>query len=70
MSNRAKTSAIFLMAAMLLSGCGVRGALDKPSASGAGPTPTSTADADSGQGKKVGDTPKPHKPFILDGILE
>ena len=38
--------------------------------SGAANAPASdTATADSGQGKKEGEAPKPHKDFILDGLL-
>ena len=70
MSSQVKTALIVLATAGLLAGCGVRGALDKPSASGAPPASSQTADADSGQGKKAGDAPKPHKGFILDGLLE
>jgi len=60
---------IVSVATAVLAGCGVRGALEKPSASGAAPA-DETAQADSGQGKKAGETPKPHKGFILDGLLE
>lgn len=55
-----------LTVAFALAGCGVRGALESPSAAGAS---DKTAQADSGQGKKEGDAPKPHKDFILDGLL-
>jgi predicted small lipoprotein YifL len=67
--SRAKSALILLAAATLLAACGVRGALERPSASGAA-APTATADADSGQGKKAGEAPKPHKGFVLDGLLE
>jgi predicted small lipoprotein YifL len=69
MATGIRIGVIAFAAAVLLAGCGVRGALEKPSASGAAPA-EDTAQADSGQGKKAGDTPKPHKPFILDKILE
>ena len=70
MLSRTKTALILLATASLLAGCGVRGALERPSASGTGEAaPTATADADSGQGKKADATPKPHKDFILDGLL-
>ncbi len=68
--SRAKTAVIVVALASVVSACGVRGTLDRPSASVDGPKPTTTADADSGQGKKASDTPKPHKGFILDGLLE
>jgi predicted small lipoprotein YifL len=51
--------------AAMLAGCGVRGSLDAPAADKAEPT----ADASSGQGKPEGATEKPHKGFILDGLL-
>ena len=70
MLSRAKTTLILIATASALAACGVRGTLDRPSAAVDGPAPTTTADADSGQGKKAGDTPKPHKSFILDGLLE
>ena len=54
-----------LIAGALLAGCGVRGNLDTPKADG---TPA-TATADSGQGKPEGAAPRPHKGFILDGLL-
>jgi predicted small lipoprotein YifL len=50
--------------ALALTGCGVRGSLETPKAA-----PEPTASADSGQGKPEGDTPKAHKPFVLDGLL-
>jgi predicted small lipoprotein YifL len=49
---------------LALAGCGVRGSLETPKA-----TPEPTASADSGQGKPEGETPKEHKPFVLDGLL-
>ena len=70
MLSLAKTTLICVAACVLLAACGVRGTLDRPSASADGAAPTTSADADSGQGKKAGDTPKPHKGFILDGLLE
>ena len=69
MLSRTKTVFIVLAVASLLAACGVRGALDKPSASGAAPA-DQTAQADSGQGKNAGEAPKPHKGFILDKLLE
>ena len=47
-----------------LSACGVRGSLESPDAK-----TEDTASADSGQGKKEGAALKPHKPFILDGLI-
>ena len=54
-----------LMLAVVLGGCGVRGSLENPGKAES----QSTASADSGQGKKEGEAPKPHKGFILDGLL-
>ena len=51
--------------AAMLAGCGVRGNLDAPAADKAEPT----ADASSGQGKPQGQGDKPHKGFVLDGLL-
>lgn len=51
--------------AVLLSGCGIRGSLENPQKAES----KQTATADSGQGKKEGEAPKPHKDFILDGLL-
>lgn len=68
--SRAKTVLVLVATTGLLVGCGVRGTLDRPSASVDGSPPVTTADADSGQGKKAGETPKPHKGFILDSLLE
>lgn len=68
-TGRLRAAGLVLAAASLLGACGVRGTLDKPSSS-EGPAPTATADADSGQGKKKDEAPKPHKSFVLDGLLE
>jgi predicted small lipoprotein YifL len=51
--------------AATLAGCGVRGSLENPAKAEA----KSTASADSGQGKKESEAPKPHKDFILDGLI-
>jgi predicted small lipoprotein YifL len=53
--------------AIVASGCGVRGSLKLPPDAKA--KQKQTAAADSGQGKPAGKAPKPHKPFILDGLL-
>lgn len=58
-------AAFGIMLALLLGACGTRGSLENP----AKPEAQSHASADSGQGKKEGDAPKPHKGFILDGLL-
>lgn len=48
--------------ALVLAGCGVKGSLETPRAE-------TTAEAQSGQGKPEGAAPKPHKGFVLDGLL-
>ena len=66
-----KTVLIVFAAAGVLAGCGVRGTLDRPSASASGePAPIATADADSGQGKKADAAAKPHQGFFLDWLLK
>jgi predicted small lipoprotein YifL len=60
----------FLLAAIgatLVAGCGVRGSLELPPEAKAAESRTATAD--SGQGKPAGAAPKPHKDFILDGLI-
>ena len=71
MLSQTRTVVILLAAACVLGGCGVRGALERPSAAAGGETaPTTTANADSGQGKKIDEAAKPHKDFILDGLIK
>lgn len=64
-SRWARTGAIIgvMALAMATGGCGVRGSLENPAKDNA------TATADSGQGKKESEAPKPHKDFILDGLI-
>ena len=69
MQNGTARPAVLILAslalAVLAGGCGVRGSLENPvKAEG-----QATATADSGQGKKEGEAPKPHKGFILDGLI-
>lgn len=52
---------------MLLAGCGLKGPLELPPEAKA--QNQTTASADSGQGKSEAAAPKPHKPFILDGLI-
>jgi predicted small lipoprotein YifL len=59
--------ALLAFVASSLAGCGVRGSLEPPPEAKA--TAETTATADSGQGKAEGTAPKPHKGFILDGLL-
>jgi predicted small lipoprotein YifL len=54
-------------AAVLLAGCGLKGPLELPPEAKA--QNQTTASADSGQGKSEAAAPKPHKDFILDGLL-
>jgi predicted small lipoprotein YifL len=56
-----------LLLSSMLGACGVKGPLETP-IEAKGPQ-QATAQADSGQGKAEGAAPKPHKPFILDGLL-
>lgn len=65
MPSAFKIIALAAVAALALAGCGVRGSLDAPEGAAADPT----AKADSGMGKPEGATGKPHKPFVLDGLL-
>ena len=66
--SHALKSAIFLALAVLaLAGCGIRGALEPPP--DAQTTTDTTASADSGQGKAENEAPKPHKGFVLDGLI-
>lgn len=55
--------ATFLAAGV--AGCGVRGSLESPDRQSG----EKTATAESGQGKKEGEAPKPHRSFVLDGLL-
>lgn len=54
-----------VLLALALAGCGVRGSLESPPEAKA----DNTATAASGQGKPEGAALKPHKPFILDGLI-
>ena len=72
-----KTTAMLVGACLVavtlaLGGCGLRGPLVMPKDDifpQAAAAPIETAPAESGQGKPEGAAPKPHKPFILDGLL-
>ncbi|MGH6816056.1 MAG: lipoprotein [Hyphomicrobiaceae bacterium] len=55
--------------AMGLAGCGVRGSLEQPVDAKVQTKDAATATAESGQGKPEGKAPKPHRDFILDGLL-
>ena len=60
-----------MLAALLLAGtvagCGVRGALEAPTDAKVAGEATSADQADSGANSAA--KPKPHKPFIFDGLL-
>jgi len=51
--------------AFALGGCGLKGSLESPPEAKA----EATAEAQSGQGKAENAAPKPHKPFVLDGLI-
>ena len=59
-----RLAAVALLCAAL-GACGIKGGLDAPPEAKA----DNTATAESGQGKAEGAAAKPHKPFILDGLL-
>lgn len=65
MAGHAKISLATLLAALLVAGCGVKGSLEPPP----GAKSDVAATASSGQGKKEGEAPKPHRDFLLDGLL-
>ncbi len=67
MRNAAKVLGVAAAAAMLVAGCGLKGPLESPPDAKA--QNQATASADSGQGKSEEAAPKPHKGFILDGLL-
>jgi predicted small lipoprotein YifL len=65
MGNAARLSLLLMLCALGLAACGVRGSLDIPPEAKA----DQTATAESGQGKPEGATRKPHKDFVLDGLI-
>ena len=67
MRNAGRLGMCCTVLALGLAGCGVRGSLELPPEAKA--EQTQTAQAESGQGKPAGAAPKPHKPFLLDGLL-
>ncbi|MFM1814854.1 MAG: hypothetical protein RLZ98_1549 [Pseudomonadota bacterium] len=68
MQSLLRNALIVLAAGLLLAGCGVRGNLDPPAEVKA--EQQSAATADSGQGKPAGEAPKPHRTFLLDGLIQ
>ncbi len=67
MGNAVRVLIMAVAAAALLSGCGVRGSLEAPPEARAAGTNTSGEPED--PGKDSAATPKPHRGFILDGLL-
>lgn len=67
MRTGAKAVIVAGLAALALAGCGVRGSLDAPEEAKATGTATSAAAADAGSTSAA--PPKPHRGFILDGLL-
>ncbi len=67
-SRTHRVAVCIVLAAGLLTGCGVRGGLEYPPESQADQQTGATAD--SGQGKPAGAAPKPHQGFILDKLLQ
>ncbi|MGE5511644.1 MAG: LPS translocon maturation chaperone LptM [Bacteroidota bacterium] len=65
MHRSVKISLLMALFALGLVGCGVRGSLELPPEAKA----DKTASAESGQGKSEGETAKPHKGFVLDGLI-
>ena len=61
-----KIAVVLIAWGLVLAGCGLRGPIQMPVDATAQQT---TATADSGQGKPEGATAKPHKAFVLDGLL-
>ncbi len=63
--GRVSVLGILVATALIVAGCGVRGSLEAPPS----PKADTTAQAESGQGKPQGAAPKPHRDFVLDGLL-
>lgn len=60
-----RLSLLLALCALGVGACGVRGSLDRPPEAKA----DATATAQSGQGKPEGAAGKPHKDFVLDGLI-
>ncbi len=65
MRNAFRLSLLLTLCAIGLAACGVRGSLESPPEAKA----EKTATAASGQGKPEGAASKPHKDFVLDGLI-
>ena len=64
LSKAVRYGAIATLIGLGVAACGARSSLDNPASDA-----DRTATAESGQGKKEGDAPKPHKGFVLDGLI-
>lgn len=62
-----KRAVLLLALPLLLAGCGVRGSLEAPAEAKAEGAATSPEAADAGGNSAAG--PKPHRGFILDGLI-
>lgn len=60
-------AAVFAASTLWLAGCGVKGSLEAPEAAKAEGTAKSSEAAASGENSAA--KPKPHEPFVLDGLL-
>lgn len=70
LQSKAKSALLILAVGSMLAGCGVRGPVTLPKSDPNAPAaPEATASAESGQGKPENTADKPHKGFILDGLL-
>jgi len=59
-----RRGALVALLGVSLAACGTRSSLDSPSSDA-----DKTATAQSGQVKREGEAPKPHRGFILDGLI-
>lgn len=67
MADTLKLTGCLLAALLVTAACGVRGSLEAPPEARAAGTATSPEAGDAGDGSAA--APKPHRPFILDGLL-
>lgn len=65
MAAGVKIGGALLLAVVLAAGCGIKGSLEPPPEAKA----DKAAKANSGQGKKEGEAPRPHRDFLLDGLI-
>ncbi|MGF1649390.1 MAG: lipoprotein [Hyphomicrobiaceae bacterium] len=62
---RMRLALLIMIASLGVAGCGVRGSLEYPPEARAEPA----AQAEEGQGREKGAAGKPHRDFLLDGLL-